>query len=171
MRASKGFAAAAIVAVLAVSGCNTQGLRFKNDHRLSFTSPSARERVTAPVTVSWTMRDFTASGLDGTAEPDEGLFAVFVDAAPMPVGKGLEWLFRDDDSCQRDARCPSAEQLRERGILLTTEPQVTIDRLPGVRDGRGDEQHFVNVVLLDGTGTRRSESAWYLPFTSPRRSE
>jgi hypothetical protein len=39
-----------------------------------------------------------------------------------------------------------------------------------VADGVGDEQHYVNIVLLDGTGHRIGESAWYRPFTSKRRS-
>jgi hypothetical protein len=55
-------------------------------------------------------------------------------------------------------------------VLLTTETSVTIDVLPTVPDGRGDEQHFINVVLLDGLGVRTQESSWYLPFTTKRRS-
>ena len=47
---------------------------------------------------------------------------------------------------------------------------MTLDVLPQVGDGVGDEQHWVNIVLLDGTGHRLKESAWYLPFRSKRRS-
>lgn len=156
--------------VVALSACQSGALQFRNDHRLSFSSPHARERVAATVTVRWTMRGFQPSGLDGSREPGRGVFAVFVDRAPMPVGKDVRWLFRGDASCRAERGCPSMEQLRGRGVLLTTDPDVTIDVLPRVGQGVGDEQHFVNVVLLDGTGHRIGESAWYLPFTSKRRS-
>jgi hypothetical protein len=88
----------------------------------------------------------------------------------MPVGKDLRWLFRKDSGCKHDARCPSLQQLADRGVLVTTETSVKIDVLPQVGQGVGDEQHYVNVILLDGTGHRIGESAWYLPFKSKRRS-
>ncbi len=158
------------VLLLAAAGCQTEGLQFHNDHRLSFEAPHERQRVTIPVTVRWSMRDFETTGLDGSHDERRGAFAVFVDSAPMPVGKDLRWLFRDDRGCRRDSRCPDDEQLRDRGVVVTTDTSVTLDVLPRVADGVGDEQHYVNVVLLDGTGRRTRESAWYLPFTSRRRS-
>jgi hypothetical protein len=163
-------AAAAGLAVLCLAGCNASHLQFKNDHRLSFESPKARAKVTAPLTVEWSMRDFDATGLDGSSGKDHGVFAVFVDRAPMPAGKDLKWLFRNDSGCKHDARCPSVQQLADRDVLVTTDTHVTIDVLPQVGEGKGDEQHFVNVVLLDGMGNRIGESAWYLPFRSKRRS-
>ena len=169
-RQHRARAAAAVLILVATVGCQLDQLQFRSDDRLSFTAPQARHRVTAPVTVSWKMDDFTPSGLDGSQSKDSGVFAVFVDKAPMPVGKDLKWLFRKDNGCRHDARCPSAQQLADSGVLLTTDPSVTIDVLPQVGRGRGDEQHFVNVVLLDGTGHRIGESAWYLPFTSKRRT-
>ena len=162
--------AAALVTTAFLSGCQVDRLQFKTDHRLEFESPKARHRVTAPVAVSWTMKDFTATGLDGSTDEHHGVFAVFVDRAPMPVGKDLKWLFRSDSGCKHDARCPSVQQLTDRGVLITTETSATIEILPQVGEGKGDEQHYVNVVLLDGTGQRIGESGWYLPFTSKRRS-
>jgi len=88
----------------------------------------------------------------------------------MPVGKNLKWLARDDAGCKRDARCPDAQYLADRGVFVTTDTSVTLQTLPQQTDGVGDEQHYVNVVLLDGTGHRIGESAWYRPFTSKRRS-
>jgi hypothetical protein len=167
-------AAAALVLLcltsVGLTGCSTEHLQFKNDHRLSFSTPKERDKVAAPVTIAWTMRDFEATGLDGSTDKDRGVFAVFVDRAPMPAGKNLKWLFRNDSGCKHDARCPSLQQLSDRGVLITTKTKVTIEVLPQVGDGVGDEQHFVNVVLLDGTGQRHGESAWYLPFRSKRRS-
>jgi len=159
-----------MLASVTLTGCGIDKLQFTNDERLTFTFPEERTRVTAPLTVQWTMKGFEAVGLDGSSEDDRGVYAVFVDRAPMPVGKDLKWVFRDDQGCKRDARCPSLQQLADRGILITTDPQATIEVLPQVGQGQGDEQHYVNVVLLDGTGHRIGESGWYLPFKSKRRS-
>ncbi len=86
----------------------------------------------------------------------------------MPVGKDLSWLARDDSACERDPGCPNAKYLAEQDVYVTTTPQVSLDRLPDAGDGVGDEQHFVNVVLLNGKGVRIGESAWYRPFTTKR---
>jgi hypothetical protein len=87
----------------------------------------------------------------------------------MPVGKDLKWLARKDEGCKRDPRCPDAAYLKDRSIFLTTGTSVTLDVLPAAPDGVGDEQHYATVVLVDGTGHRIGESAWYRPFTSKRR--
>lgn len=162
--------AAALVLVSAASACSAGQLQFRQDHRLSFSAPESRERVTAPLTISWSMEDFEATGLDGSREKGRGAFAVFVDRAPMPVGKDLRWLGRNDPGCKRDARCPDEKYLSDRGVFVTTSSSVTVEQLPRVGDGVGDEQHYVNVVLVDGTGHRIGESAWYLPFQSKRRA-
>jgi hypothetical protein len=161
---------ALFLAVSGLTGCNASQLQFKNDDRLTFESPKSRKLVTVPFTVSWSMQGFEATGLDGSKEKTKGIYAVFVDKAPMPVGKDLKWLARDDSGCKRDAQCPNAQFLADRNIFVTTETSVTLQTLPTQSEGVGDEQHFVNVVLLDGTGHRIGESAWYRPFTSKRRS-
>lgn len=158
-----------LIALLA-TGCSAGQLQFKNDHRLSFQAPHERQLVKAPVTISWSMKDFQAVGLDGTRDDGKGAFAVFVDRAPMPVGKDLKWLARSDSGCRRDPRCPDVQYLADRGVHVTTDTQLILDVLPRAGDGVGDEEHYVNVVLLDGTGHRIGESAWYRPFTSKRRS-
>jgi hypothetical protein len=144
-------------------------LQFKNDRRLTFQEPKSRQVVHVPVTVRWSMKNFDAVGLDGPGNSHRGVFAVFVDGAPMPVGENLKWLARGDNACKRDPRCPSAQYLAERGVYVTTETSVKLDVLPNAGAGRGVEQHYLNVVLLDGTGRRIGESAWYLPFRSRRR--
>jgi hypothetical protein len=171
VRRSTALRSTALLLVLAgSSGCQVNQLQFRNDHRLTFQAPEARHRVTAPLTIQWSMKDFDLVGLDGSRESDKGVFAVFVDRAPMPVGKNLKWLARNDAGCKRDARCPDAEFIANSGVFVTTDTSLTLDTLPQVGDGVGDEQHYVNVVLLDGTGHRIGESAWYLPFKSKRRS-
>jgi hypothetical protein len=159
-----------LLVLTGTAGCQVDQLQFQNDNRLSFDSPRARHRVTTPVAVRWSMKDFQPVGLDGSHDSHQGAFAVFLDRAPMPVGKDLKWLARNDTGCKRDARCPDAQYLSDRGVFVTTDSTVTIETLPQQSKGVGDEQHYVNVVLIDGTGHRIGESAWYRPFTSKRRS-
>lgn len=160
---------ALVALTLLASGCQLSQMQFVADQRLAFEQPKARTRVTLPVTVRWSMKDFTASGLDGRSDDTAGIYAVFVDRAPMPAGKDLRWVVRDDRGCARDPRCPNAKYLADNGIFLTKDPSITLSFLPTAPDGVGDEQHFVNVVLLNGAGKRIGESAWYLPFTTERR--
>lgn len=159
-----------VVLASVVGSCAVGDLQFRNDHRLDFAAPDAREHVELPLTVRWTMEDFDLVGLDGSSSDDRGVFAVFVDRAPMAVGEDLEWVARDVPDCDASTACPTPEQLAERDVYVTTDTELTIERLPEASGRVGDEQHFVNVVLLDGTGRRIGESAWYLPFTTDRRS-
>jgi hypothetical protein len=152
------------------TACDVSRLQFKNDHRLSFETPKDRAKVATPFTISWTIKDFEASGLDGSSDPHSGIFAVFIDRAPMPVGKDIKWIGHGDTSCKRDPRCPDAEYLASKGVYITKDTSLTIDTLPPVSTGRGDEEHFVNVVLLNGKGQRIGETGWYREFRSKRRS-
>ena len=153
------------------SACDVSRLQFKNDHRLSFESPKDRQKVSTPFTISWSMKDFdTSGGLDGTTDDHHGVFAVFVDRAPMPVGKDIKWIGHGDTSCQRDPRCPDKEYLNSKGVYITQDSSISLDTLPPAPDGVGDEEHYVNVVLLNGKGQRIGETGWYREFTSKRRS-
>jgi hypothetical protein len=153
-----------------LAGCTLSDLQFHNDKRLQFLAPKARALVTTPLTIRWSMRDFQAGGVTGSAADGQGAFVLFLDRAPMRAGKDLKWLARQDASCKRDPRCPDSKYLADRGIYVTTTPSVTLASIPAEADGVGNEQHFVNVVLVDGTGRRIGESAWYLPFQTARRS-
>jgi len=153
-----------------LSACDVGRLQFKNDHRLTFSTPASRAKVTVPLTISWSMKGFTPTGLDGSATDSNGVYAVFVDRAPMPVGKDIKWIGHSDTSCTRDPRCPDIPYLAAKGVYITQEPSVTIDTLPLSTSGRGDEEHFVNVVLLNGKGQRIGETGWYREFKSMRRS-
>ena len=134
-------------------------LQFRNDHRISIVSPKRQAKVTEPLTVRWTARDVDT----------EQSFAVFVDRPPMKVGKNLRSFADEGASCEHDLRCPSAAELATKGVYVTTQTHVSIEILPNVSGGVGDEQHFLYVVLLDRTGTRQSESAWYRTFKRARR--
>jgi len=158
----------AVLTVLA-SGCSISSLQFTNDHRLHFESPANRSQATEPVSVRWTMRDFTVTGPDGKHAKDAGYFVAFVDKAPMPVGKDLRSLAGDDKSCQRDPRCPDETYLNDRSVYTTTKTELTIPILPAPARQRNRNDHTVTVVLVDGAGRRIGESAWSLDFTTPRR--
>lgn len=158
------------VTAWSLTGCDVGRLQFTNDHRLSFVSPASRAKVTVPFRVSWSMKGFTPTGLDGSTTDSSGVYAVFVDRAPMPVGKDIRWIGHSDTSCQRDPRCPDTAYLAAQGVYITQEPSVTLDTLPPAHAGVGDEEHFVNVVLLNGRGQRIGETGWYREFRSKRRS-
>src|SRR4051812_46793072 len=89
---------AAVVAILAgvavLPACGASQFQFVADHRLHITTPRQRSTVTLPVTVRWRYDDFDVSG------PDGGSFAVFVDHTPIPGGKNLAWLARNDQTCK-----------------------------------------------------------------------
>jgi hypothetical protein len=155
---------------MTLSACDVGRLQFKNDHRLTFQAPGSRAKVATPFTISWSMKDFTPSGLDGSTSPHEGVFGVFIDRAPMPVGKDIKWIGHGDTSCKRDPRCPDAEYLASKNVYITQDTSLTVDNLPPSNSGRGDEEHFVNVVLLNGKGQRIGETGWYREFRSARRS-
>src|SRR5207237_908146 len=110
-----------VFCLASISACSFSQLQFTVDHRLAFVTPKARELVHAPLKIQWTMKDFVASGLDGSRDKGHGVFAVFVDRAPMPVGKDLKWLARDDAGCTRDPRCPDAQYLSDQGVYVTTD--------------------------------------------------
>ena len=153
------------------SACDVSRLQFKNDHRLTFEAPEDRAKVSVPFTLRWSMKDFdTSGGLDASTDDKRGVFAVFVDRAPMPVGKDIRWIGHGDTSCQRDPRCPDTAYLASKGVFITQDDSLTIDALPSVGEGVGDEEHFVNVVLLNGKGQRIGETGWYREFRSKRRS-
>lgn len=162
---------AAFGVCVALSGCVREGLAFKVDDRLTFTSPADRGTVALPVKLAWEIRDFdiTAPGVD--VRNDAGYFGVFVDTTPMPPGKPLKWLARDDDSCREADGCPDEQYLNVRGIYTTTATELVLQQLPRTTDKDRRERHRATIVLLDATGTRIGESAFEIVFDVDRRKE
>jgi hypothetical protein len=159
--------------VALLSSCGLSRLEhvaLTKDDRLTFTAPPARGLVSAlPVQVGWTFRGLAPSGLNGRSSRENGVFAVFVDRAPVSVGESLGSVAKGDQRCRRTPGCPDADYLEGKGIYVTTDDHLDVSFLPPADKGIGDEQHTVTVVLLDGTGVRRTESAWYRTFRTPRR--
>ena len=152
----------ALVLVIAVIGasCSATGIAFRQDKRLTFIAPDEREEVTLPVTIRWKVRDFAVG-------PDAGSFAVFVDRSPQPPRETLEWLARNDESCQVADDCPDEAWFAERNVYRTTETEFTIEQLPVLVEGRRDI-HEVTVVFLDEEGRRVAETAFTRRFEVKR---
>jgi hypothetical protein len=167
--------AVAVAVAVATSGCgltHLSDLNFRVDDRLHFQTPEARSLVHAPVTVSWTISDFTVAA-SGSAPPsrDAGYFAVFVDRAPIKPGESLKAVGKGDPTCEHDPRCPNKAYLNDHRVYTTTQRHL---RLPLITDIVGDHEtlqlHAVTVVLLDTSGHRIGESAWELDFRMHRVS-
>jgi len=153
---------------LLASSC-AHGLALADDRRLDITSPKGRKMVTLPLTVRWRMKDFDVTGPDGNADPNAGYFAVFLDRSPMPPGKPLSWLARDDKRCRRIPGCPDEQYFVDRHVYPTSKTEVVLRLLPDQGTSSGHETHEVTVVLLDGRGRRIGEHAWYATFFYDRK--
>lgn len=159
--------AAALAALSLSAGCGD--LAFRVDDRLTITAPSDRALVELPVTVSWVVRDFKIVTPGSTsAAKDQGYFAVFVDRAPVPPGKPLEWLARADDDCKRDQGCPDANYLASLGVFTTTDTSFVVERTLR-HSGSSKDRHQVVVILMDAEGRRIGESAYRVVFDVKRK--
>ncbi|MCA1711969.1 MAG: hypothetical protein LC789_10215 [Actinobacteria bacterium] len=165
---AKGIALAGLCAALA--GCVPQGLAFKVDDRVSFSSPKDRATVRLPLTLEWDVRDFDITAPGGEPRKDAGYFAVFVDSSPMPPGKKLAWIARKDNSCRPADGCPDAEYLAARNIYMTTNTKLVLEQLPRGNDEDRRERHRATIVLLDASGARIGESAFEIAFDIDRKA-
>jgi hypothetical protein len=154
-----------VVAIAMLAGaCVPQGLALVQDKRLEIVAPVARTTVRQPVTIRWRVHGFQITGRDGRATPDAGYFGVFVDTTPVPPGKPLSWVAHDDRRCRATPGCPDAAYLADHRTYAVSSTSFTLDVLPDLNTYSGHELHEVTVVLLDGTGHRIGESAWYVNF-------
>lgn len=156
---------------LVMPACIPEGLAFVQDDRLEITSPEGRTEVELPLTIEWEVEDFEITGPDGNSDPSAGYFGVFVDTTPVPPGKDLAWVARDDNRCINTPGCPDETYLADRNIFSTSETSFTIENLPDLDTASGRETHEVTVVLLDGTGNRIGENAWYVTFFYDREGD
>lgn len=172
MRRVAGTAKAGLLAVLLATllvGCGLtqlENLNFRVDDRLDFTAPKPRTLVGQPVTLSWTIRDFTIQA-PGSAPPsrDAGYFAVFVDRTPVKPGHTLDDIASGDAFCRTDPACPDRSYLRQHQVYTTTRTTLRLPQIQNLIGNKNDEQlHSVTVVLMDTAGQRIGESAWQLDF-------
>ena len=134
-----------IVATLAVAitltGCGPY--LFRQSNRVVITSPAVYGTARNPVTVTWTVQDFTA--------PADGRYAVFVDRDPMPPGENIG---QYTGPARAGIYVVDATSLRL-GVL---------GQLSGV-DPAEANHHDVTVILLDPGGNRIGEYAGFTEFT------
>jgi hypothetical protein len=167
---SRPFVLSSLVGLaLLASSCATGGLAFVQDKRLEITAPRGHDKVTLPVTVRWRVTDFRVTGKDGRSERDAGYFGVFVDRAPVPPGKTLAWIARDDKRCLATTGCPDESYFTDRHAYVTNDTSFTFRQLPDQSTYRGHEIHDVTIVLFDGTGHRIGESAWVVTLRYDRK--
>lgn len=158
---------ARIVVALAflASACNFSGLAFRVDDRLTIVEPEDREQVRLPVTVRWRVEDFAVTGPTREPSDDAGYFGVYLDRQPQPPGQPLEWFAKDDETCRAQDGCPDAAYLASRNIYATDQMAFTIETVAQPpSDVKRREFHEVTIALLDGTGRRIGESAYYVVF-------
>ena len=149
---------------LVATSCIPEGLAFVKDDRVEIVAPEGHTKVSLPVTIEWEVKDFEITGETDEASDDAGYFGVFVDSVPVPPRRKLEWIARDDQACLNTSGCPDDTYFADRGVYATTDTSLTLKRLPDLDAYGGRETHEVTVILLDGTGRRISEDAWYVTF-------
>lgn len=162
----------AVLSAPSLTGCaDYSKLQFVNDDRLEFTAPENRELVTTPLRMSWTIDEFTVVK-PGRGEPtdDAGYFAVFVDQAPIKPGRTLEDVADDDEACKRDPKCPDRVYLSDRSVYTTSKTSLVLKQILPLDSKEDIHLHEVTVVLLDSSGRRIGESAWYRNFKMENRS-
>ena len=162
-------ATALIVAALA-AGCGGD-VQLRVDDRVRFTSPPDGARVVAPVLVRWKVdrKRFRPVAFDGSTSGRRGVFAVFVDSAPMRPGEHVDALAQGDRICETSPGCPDAAWLADHGVYLTVRPRLALAALPPSVGRRvsGRRRHEITIVLLDGTGVRVGEAAWTRTVYAP----
>ena len=160
-RRSAGRAAAtATVAAVALAGCGASNLAFRTDHRVHISSPASRALVDAPVTLRWNL-------LPRPEAPTT--FAVFVDRAPVKPGQTLRAVAAGDSSCQHAPGCPDAQYLADRQVYTTTDTSLTLQTVGSLNSYQTTQLHEATIVLLDASGRRVGEAAWYVDFRMRHR--
>lgn len=157
--------AAVFLGALVLSGCDLSQMAFVQDQRVRVVEPADRSTVTLPVTLRWIVDGFRVTGRDGGTSSDAGYFAVFVDRPPMPPDRSLEWMAAQESSCG-DSACGSVKNLAD--VYFTKYTTLKLTRLPAVDERSGVERHEAVVVLLNGSGHRIGESAFYVRFNFER---
>ena len=156
---------AAVLAAAVASGCGVSQLAFVTDTRLHIFAPKSLTLVTLPVTLRWTIRDFTIAGPSpGSDGAHTGYFAIFVDRAPVRPGQTLRAVVSGDNACLHTPGCPTAQYLADRQVYTTTNTYFTLTTLTSLSGYQKVQLHEATIVLMDPGGHRVGESAWYVDF-------
>jgi hypothetical protein len=165
---AKRRAVALLAPALLASACVSSNLSFRVDKRLEITSPKNRAEVSLPVQLAWTIRDFDVKSPEGGSG---GSFAVFVDRSPVPPGKPLSWLARNDSECKSKPGCPDAAYLAQLGVYQTTQTSLLLKTIQDDSPSSSDKtsRHDATIVLLDDSGNRIGEIAYNVTFDLKRK--
>jgi hypothetical protein len=160
---------AGLLAVLFLTAsCSIQGLNFREDKRVTITSPRERAQVRFPFTVEWNVNGFQITGPDRRDSQNSGYFGFFLDRTPQPPGKPFAWLVKDDRNCQLRPGCPDNLYFQNLGIHSTTKTSLTINSIidpdPLNINVERREFHRVVIILMNGRGERIGESAFRVEF-------
>ncbi|HAP74751.1 MAG TPA: hypothetical protein DCR14_01550 [Acidimicrobiaceae bacterium] len=140
---------------LSTAGCSqfsTTGLRLRQDRSIDIVEPADGADVATPFRVRWTDTD----------RPANTRYAVIVNRVPMPPGEDLTWFARGDEVCERQPDCPDERYLRLRGVIITDDPEATVEIVPPVVGARESELDEIIVVRIDADGQRLDEAAFVL---------
>ena len=151
---------------LILAACDVSNYAFRVDESLQIVAPDARTTVELPVTIRWVDDAAPDEARVDPDDPDAGYYAVFLDRAPLGPGKILADVVKDPELCRQDPDCPSEAMLRDRGVILTADTEVTVEFLPDRRPSRratAKDPHEVTIVRMRGN-ERVGEAAWDLSF-------
>jgi hypothetical protein len=164
-----------LASVGALGGCtNVSLLQFHVDHYVKFVAPESRAKLTVPVTLRWKLDGFRVAGPDSGEPPskDAGFYALFVDRAPIKPGQTLAAVGGDDPSCAASDACLKRSYLADHQVYWTTDLSFTLRQVPSLSDNRDNWQlHEVTIVLLDTSGRRIGEHAYFRDFQLKRDQE
>jgi hypothetical protein len=165
--------ALSMLAALLLGGCtNISQLQFRVDHYVKFVAPESRAKLSVPVTLRWQVSGFRIAA-PGSEPPskDAGYFALFVDRAPIKPRQTLAAVAGNDPSCQAESGCPDTQYLADRQVYRTTNLFYTLRQVFALSDNNDKWQlHDVTIVLLDTSGHRIGEHAYYRDFELKRSS-
>ena len=133
--------AASLLIALTTTGCGGD-LLFRNDRRITITSPDSFATVSQPLTIRWSARDFTA--------PADGHFMVFLDRSPQAPGETI------------DSFAPADRY----GIVTLDQTEVTTSsfrRDPNAPSATA-AHHEATVIVVDPSGRRIGETAGFVEF-------
>lgn len=136
-----------IVLVLVATSCQTYGMSFTRDTRITIATPRSRVVLDLPVVVRWRV---AGELLDAIRSSDgEKYFAVFVDRAPVSGGKDISDMV--DRECRRTPGCGDERWFNDRGVYFTSGTSITIQDVDDRRVDRAREDkdlHRATVVVM-----------------------
>jgi hypothetical protein len=145
----------ALLLAVALAACSTDGMAFRVDESIDVISPDARATIDLPVTVAWSDEKAPTAPRISLRDETAEYYAVFVDRSPIRPGASIVDVVDDidRDTCIVTPRCPDPVALRDRGVVLTDEPAITLEFLKDLRPtsrGTSKDPHEVTIVRMRG---------------------